>query len=557
MTRLSLCLWALACTTCFGGSPEIFPHGAVVSQNGLASEAGAQVLREGGNAVDASVATAFALAVTHPAAGNIGGGGFLVFRDAAGNAVTYDFREKAPAAAYPNMWLNKNGEYDSRRHHLSWLAPGVPGSVAGLHAAWSDHGKLPWKRLLAPAIKLADEGFPVSAELASSLKNVRSRLEIANASINQFTKDSRPYVVGDLLVQRDLAATLRRIAEKGPAGFYSGQTARLIVDDMQAHGGLITLEDLENYRPVRREPIRGKYRGYDIISMPPPSSGGITLVQMLNVLEEFPLRETGPGSATSLHVMAETMRRAYLERARHLGDPDFNPELPVARLLSQEHATKLRTSIDPNRATPSVLADIDLIPESPETTHLSVVDQHGNAVALTTTLEYSYGSGIVVEGAGFLLNNEMGDFNPVPGLTSEKGLIGTRPNVTQPGKRMLSSMTPTIVTREGKLVLVTGSPGGRTIINTVLQTILNVIDHQMHAQDAVDFGRIHHQWMPDELQYEKNQLSHDTLELLRAKGHVLRQVGSQGSAQIIRVNDAGEIEVGVDHRIPDAAAAGH
>ncbi|MCA8992097.1 MAG: gamma-glutamyltransferase [Planctomycetaceae bacterium] len=539
------------------GAPETFPHAAVVSQSEIASKVGADVLRDGGNAVDAAVATAFALAVTHPAAGNIGGGGFLVYRSGQGNVATYDFRERAPLAASETMWLDENGNYDSKRHHSSWLSVGVPGSVAGLHLAWSEQGQLPWRRLVEPAIQLAEEGFVVSPGLAESLKDSRSRFRISPAALSQFTNNGMPYEPGEVLIQRDLAATLRRIAEHGPAGFYEGKTAELLVAGMQSNGGILTHEDLRAYKAVRREPIRGTYRGYDIISMPPPSSGGITLVQMLNILEGFPIRETGAGSAATLHVMTESMRRAYLNRARYLGDSDFNPDIPVARLISKEVAKNLRNTIKLDAATPSVLEDIRLQHESNETTHLSVVDKDLNAVSLTTTLEYSYGSGIIAEGTGFLLNNEMGDFNPVPGKTTEQGLIGTSPNLTQPGKRMLSSMSPTIVARDGKLVLVTGSPGGRTIINTVLQTILNVVDHDMNAQDAVDFGRIHHQWMPDELRYEQFQFSPDTLEQLKLKGHRLKQTTYQGSAHIIKVNSEGQLEAGVDHRRPDAGAAGH
>ena len=540
------------------GTPHRFEHGAVVSQSEIASQVGADVLRDGGNAIDASVATAFALAVTHPAAGNIGGGGFLVYRSGSGEAITYDFREKSPAAAHANMWVDENGEYDRTKHHSSYLAVGVPGSVAGLHLAWSDHGKLPWKRLVEPAIKLAADGFVVSQGLADSLTSSRARFAISPPAIQQFTNDGKPFEPGQRLIQADLAASLRRIAENGPDGFYTGKTADLIVADMKANGGLITHQDLKDYKAVKREPVRGTYRGHEIIGMPPPSSGGVTLIMILNMLEGFPIAEYGPGSADSLHVMSESMRRAYQRRAKYLGDPDFNPDMPIEKLLAKNYGDELRATIDEGRASESSVSDIQQVVESPQTTHLSVVDNERNAVALTTTLEYSYGSGIVVKGGGFLLNNEMGDFNPVEGVTTETGLIGTKPNLTAPGKRMLSSMSPTIVTRDGKLRIVTGSPGGRTIINTVLQTVLNVVDHEMNAQEAVNFGRIHHQWLPDRIQYERFQFSPDTLKILKSRGHTLYQTYLQGSAHIIVVNPENhQLEAGVDRRRPDAGAAGH
>ncbi|MBL6807669.1 MAG: gamma-glutamyltransferase, partial [Pseudomonadales bacterium] len=524
----------------------------VVSQNALASEAGVQALRDGGNAIDAAVATAFALAVTHPTAGNIGGGGFLIHRTADGQALTYDFREKAPAAAHPEMWLDADGNYDDEKHHSSHLAVGVPGTVAGLFAAWEDAGTLPWARLLAPAIALAREGFTVTHGLAKSLNTTgMRRFEPYPASVAQFTNEGAPFVAGDTLVQSELAATLERIAKAGPKGFYEGKTADLLVAEMAANGGIITHDDLKAYEAVRRAPILGTYRGYEIISMPPPSSGGVTMVQMLNVLEGYDLKASGFGSARTLHLMTETMRRGYANRARYLGDPDFNPEMPLPRLLSKAYADTLRNSIDEGQASVSDPASFEWGFESPETTHFSVVDGDRNAVSVTYTLEYSYGSGIVVPGAGFLLNNEMGDFNGKPGLTDESGLIGTAPNVAEPGKRMLSSMSPTIVAKDGALFMVTGSPGGRTIINTTLQTILNVVDHGMNAQAAVDAGRIHHQWLPDRISYEAQLFSPDTLRLLEAMGHGTRAQGRQGVAEVIVVNpETGVLEGGVDGRAP-------
>lgn len=556
-------LWLLTLTlsqlVLAANGPQYASQGMVVSQNALASEAGAQVLREGGNAIDAAVATAFALAVTHPTAGNIGGGGFLIHRPAKGDAQTYDFREKAPAAAYPEMWLDEAGNYDYEKHHSSHLAVGVPGTVAGLYLAWQDGGTLPWARLVAPAIALARDGFTVTHGLARSLNTTgMRRFEPYPASVAQFTKDGTPYEAGDRLVQRDLAATLQRIAEAGPKGFYEGETADLLVKEMAANGGIITHDDLKAYEAVRRAPILGSYRGYEIIGMPPPSSGGVTMVQMLNVLEGYDLSASGFGSARTLHLMTEAMRRGYANRARYLGDPDFNPDMPLMELLSKDYADLLRGSIDESTASVSDPGSFTWGYESPETTHFSVVDSARNAVSVTYTLEYSYGSGIVVPGAGFLLNNEMGDFNGKPGLTDTRGLIGTPPNVAEPGKRMLSSMSPTIVAKDGALFMVTGSPGGRTIINTTLQTILNVVDHGMNAQAAVDAGRIHHQWLPDRISYEAQLFSPDTVKLLEALGHETRAQSRQGVAEVIVVNpETGVLEGGVDGRAPDGGAAGH
>jgi gamma-glutamyltranspeptidase / glutathione hydrolase len=532
-------------------------NGMVTSQNFLASQIGVEVLWDGGNAIDAAVATAFALAVTHPAAGNIGGGGFLLVRPSRGDATAYDFREMAPGGATPTMFL-KDGKYDKARHHDSHLSVGVPGTVAGLHLAWKEHGHLPWSRLVAPSVALAREGFVVTDGLARSLKNVLPELKRSPAAVAQFTRDGVPYEMGDVLKQPDLAKTLQRIAEHGPAGFYEGDTARLLEKEMKAHGGLITRDDLRKYQARKRTPLKGTYRGYEILGMPPPSSGGTALITMLNVLEGDDLSALGHGSASFVHLVAETMRRAFTDRARYLGDPDVNPDLPLTRLLSKEHARALRRTIDPARASVSTPEKLQWAAESSETTHLSVVDADRNAVALTYTLEDSYGSKILVPGAGFLLNNEMGDFNAGPGLTTAEGLIGTTPNLAAPGKRMLSSMTPTIVTKDGKLFLVLGSPGGRTIINTVLLTILNVIDFRMNVQDAVDAGRFHHQWLPDRIRPELRGLALDTIALLRQKGHTVEvDEDSQGVVQAIRYDAALDVLEGAsDRRAADGAAIG-
>jgi gamma-glutamyltranspeptidase/glutathione hydrolase len=537
-------------------APARARQGMVVTQDEIGSKVGFEVIRTGGNAIDAAVATAFALAVTHPTAGNIGGGGFIVYRPASGEPVAYDFREKAPAAASPDMWL-KDGKYDSGRHHFSHRAVGVPGTVAGLHLAWKEQGSKPWKDLLQPAIRLARDGFEVSHGLARSLEGVLPQLRRHPASIAQFSRNGTPYAPGDVLRQPDLARSLERIADQGPAGFYEGETARLIVEDMKANDGLITLADLKAYEAKRRAVVTGTYRGFGVIGMPPPSSGGIAVIQALNILEGYDLAANGPGSARNVHFMAEAMRRVFADRARHVGDPDFNPELPLARLLSKEHAAELRRTINPAKASKSASDRFEWPYESQETTHFSVVDAQRNAVALTYTLEYGYGSRIVVPGAGFLLNNEMGDFNAVPGLTDETGMIGTAPNLARPGKRMLSSMSPTILTKDGQLFMVTGAMGGRTIINSVLNTIIHAVDFGFNAQEAIDAPRLHHQWLPDRIAVERNTLSPDTLALLRGMGHTLFELPFQGIAEAIILNPKdGLLEGGVDRRLPDGFAAG-
>jgi gamma-glutamyltranspeptidase/glutathione hydrolase len=530
--------------------------GMVVSQNAIASRIGADVLREGGTAMDAAVATAFALAVVHPTAGNIGGGGLIVCRPAAGEPVAYDFREMAPGKATSTMFL-KDGKYSSQVHHDSYLSVGVPGTVAGLYLAWKEQGKLPWKRLVDPAIALARDGFPISDSLARSLRNVLPAMKAYPASVAQFSKNGVPYEPGDTLKQPELARTLERIAANGPVGFYEGETAALVEKEMVAHGGLIMRDDLKAYQAKRRTPVRGTYRGYEVISIPPPSSGGTGLLEMLNILEGYDIRAAGFGSATNVHRITEAMRRAYADRARYLGDPDFNPNIPIERLTSKEYAASLRKTIQPERASTSSPTSFEWPVESDETTHLSVVDRDRNAVSLTYTLEAGYGSKIVVPGAGFLLNNEMGDFNAGPGLTTAEGLIGTEANLAAPHKRMLSSMTPTILTKDGKLFLVTGSPGGRTIINTVLHTILDVIDFGMNVQEAVDAPRFHHQWLPDRVQYERYSLSPDTLALLKSWGYQMEPIGAQGIAEAILFNEQENLLEGAsDPRARDGGAAG-
>jgi gamma-glutamyltranspeptidase/glutathione hydrolase len=548
--------WSVVTTIGASSVPVRAQKGMVASQNEIASRIGSEAIRDGGTAVDAAVATAFALAVVHPTAGNIGGGGFLVYRPASGEAAAYDFRETAPGRSSPTMFL-KDGSYSTELHHNSHLSVGVPGTVAGLHLAWKEQGKLPWRRLLDPAIALARDGFTVSDDLSRSLKSALRQMQNYPASVAQFSKNGVPYEPGDTLKQADLARTLERIASQGPAGFYEGETALALEKEMAAHGGLITRQDLKNYRAVRRVPVKGSYRGYDILAMPPISSGGVGLIEMLNVLEGYDLAAMGPQSSAAVHLMAEAMKRAYSDRARYLGDPDFVKDMPLARLTSKDYAAGLRKTIDLNRTKPSSPATFEWSHESDETTHISVVDADRNAVSMTYTLEAGYGSKITVPGAGFLLNNEMGDFNAGPELTTAEGLIGTKPNLAEPGKRMLSSMTPTIVARDGRVFMVTGSPGGRTIINTVLETIVDVVDFGMNAQEAVDAPRFHHQWLPDRISYEKYGLSADTVAALEKRGHKLEAGGAQGVAQVIIYNSKEDVlEGGSDRRAADGAAVG-
>lgn len=519
--------------------------GMVVAQERHAAAVGAQVLKDGGNAVDAAVATAFALAVTHPIAGNIGGGGFLLVRLDNGRSEVIDFRETGPTGSHPKMFL-KDGRYDEALHHESHLSVGVPGTVAGLHVAWQRHGKLPWKRLVEPAKRLAAEGFPLGEALAAALKEYLPQISKNPAARAQFTQDGQPLEPGILLRQPDLAQTLARIAQNGPDGFYRGETARLIVREMKANGGLITAKDLASYRPVVRKPLRGTYRDLELLCMPPPSGGGIALLEMLNQLEGFDLKALGQDSPATLHLEAEAMRRAFADRARWIGDPAFNPSIPLKRLGSKAYGDELRRTINPDQASTSSPERFTWAKESEETTHLSVVDAQQNAVSLTYTLEDNFGSRIVVPGAGFLLNNEMGDFNGEPGRTDATGLIGTKPNGAAPRKRMLSSMCPTILTRNGKLFMVTGSPGGRTIPNTTLQTILNVVDFGMDAQAAVNAPRIHHQWLPDEIALERKRFTDGQREALKTMGHKLAERRRIGVAQIIVVGPDGALQGGAD-----------
>jgi gamma-glutamyltranspeptidase / glutathione hydrolase len=552
---VALLLGAVASEAPAASAPVRARNAMVSSQNAIASQIGLETLLAGGNAVDAAVATAFALAVVHPEAGNIGGGGFLLAW-VNGTSAVYDFREQAPAAASATMFL-KDGQYDRARHHQGALAVGVPGTVAGLAQVWQDGGRLPWRLLLRPAITLAREGFMVSDGLARSLKGELARMQAYPASLAQFSRLGVAYEMGDVLKQEDLAKTLTRIAESGTAGFYEGETAALIEREMKARGGLITREDLKRYTVYRRPALRGTYRDYEVLTAPPPSSGGTCLVESLNVLEGYDLKPMGFGSARYLHHVAETLRRAFADRARYLGDPAFVKEMPVERLVSKYHAASLRRTIRENKASVSSLESFEWPAESNDTTHLSVVDTEGGAVALTFTLEDAYGSRIVVPGAGFLLNNEMGDFNAGPGLTDATGLIGTEPNLAAPGKRMLSNMTPTILVRDKRAALVVGAAGGRKIPGTVLQIVLGVVDFDMNVQEAIDAPRISHQWLPDVILHEPFGLSSDTAEALRAFGHRVeeRPASEWSRAHGIAYRD-GMLEGGSDRRKPDGAAIG-
>ncbi|MBL6754664.1 MAG: gamma-glutamyltransferase [Pseudomonadales bacterium] len=556
---LMLSLVLTSATLAEGGrTPLRVKNGIVTSASRLASQAGVDTMQAGGNAVDAAIATAFALAVTWPTAGNIGGGGFMVYHGEDGDATTFDFREKAPLAATERIFLGLDGEIVANSNHRGALSVGVPGTVAGLWKAHQERGSLPWAQLVAPAIKLAREGIPITYSLQSGFARNKSRFDLYPSSQAKFFKaDGTAYELGELWVQEDLAHTLELIQASGRDGFYKGENAKRLADYMAANSGIITEEDLELYQPVEREPIRGNYRGYEIVSMPPPSSGGVALVQMLNILEGYDLSAMGHNSSAYLHVLTESMRRAYADRAEHLGDPDFNEGMPLERLMDKDYAAKLRATIDMAKADVSDPTKFAEPYESEETTHFSVVDSEGNMVSMTYTLEYGYGSAMVVAGGGYLLNNEMGDFNAMPGVTNARGAIGTAPNLVAPEKRMLSSMTPTIVAKDGKPLFTAGSPGGKTIINTTMQLILNVIDHDMNIAESVEAGRIHHQWLPDVTSIEERAVSADSLRLYEALGHPVRVRGAQGAAMAVyHDREAGLFLGASDSRRGDGAAVG-
>ena len=536
--------------------PLVSDRGMVVSQEMLASQVGADILARGGNAVDAAVATGFALAVTLPRAGNLGGGGFMLVHLAAENkTVAIDYREMAPASASRDMFLDAEGDVDNKKARYSMQSSGVPGTVAGLLHALDSYGTMSLKQVLQPAIELAANGFKVSMDLSSSLQARQETMHKNPASREYFYKaDGAGYEYGETLVQKHLAATLQRIAKKGRSGFYQGKTAQLIVAEMQRSGGLISHKDLTSYRVIERTPVCGDYRGNSVCAMPPPSSGGVHMLQMLNILEGWDLASLGHNSAAYIHRLVESMRRAYADRSSYLGDPDYFP-VPVAELTDKQYATELREQI--NLVKSSRSADIrpgldnrSAGKESTETTHFSTWDRWGNVVSNTYTLNFSYGSGISVTGAGFLLNNEMDDFSAKPGSPNGYGLVGGIANAIEPGKRPLSSMTPTIVfDKSGAPILATGSPGGSTIITIVMQMLLNIIDFDMNVAEATAAPRIHHQWLPDRVFYEAG-VSADTLQVLREMGHQLNDKTSRlGATQSIQSDSDGAMFYGTaDYR---------
>lgn len=529
--RPLISLLAISCAV-WAREPVRARHAMVVSRETHATEAGVRILKAGGNAVDAAVAVGLALAVTHPAAGNLGGGGFLLARFADGRTTFVDFRERAPEQASRNMYLDAAGKA-TNGSIVGYRAAGVPGTVRGLEFVSKKYGHMPWAQLVAPAIELASKGFPVTYGLARSLENSRRHLEPFLESKRIFLRDGKYYSAGEVLIQPELARTLGRIARDGAGEFYEGETARMLAKAMQENGGLITLADLKNYSVVERQPLTGTYRGHQIITAPPPSSGGIGILQMMGVLAGSDYRKSGAGSAAEIHYLAETMRRYYADRSEYLGDPDF-VKVPVAALLNQQYIAKLRQSIDPEKATPSGKVRPGSVAEYEpgETTHYSIVDKDGNAVAVTYTLNGGYGCGVTTPGAGFLLNNEMDDFAANPGTPNMFGLIQGERNAIAPGKRPLSSMTPAIVLKDGKLYMVLGSPGGPRIITAVLQVLLNVLDFGMGLQNAVDWPRFHHQWQPDTL-YMEREFSPDTLALLKERGYTIERITAMGEIAAI------------------------
>jgi gamma-glutamyltranspeptidase/glutathione hydrolase len=544
-------LCAAVCGNLAAREPEHARHAMVVAGDPLAADIGVKILQSGGNAVDAAVAIGFAMAVTYPYAGNLGGGGFMLARFADGRSTFIDFRERAPGKASRDMYLDAKGN-PTRDSIEGWRSAGVPGTVRGFEMAQRKYGKAKWETLVAPAVELASKGFPVTYAFAESLKNSRNlsrdpeskRIFLTNAT------------AGDTLTQPDLARTLERIAKLGSSDFYEGATAKMLAEAMARNGGLITLEDLKKYAAVERAALTGKYRDYGVVTAPPPSSGGVGILQMMGMLEGSGYEKSGAGSAAAIHYMAEVMRRFYADRSQYLGDPDFF-KVPLTGLLDPAYIQKRRASIDPQHATPSAKIRPGGPPgaEPTETTHYNVVDAEGNAVAVTYTLNGGFGNGITVPGAGFLLNNEMDDFSAKPNAPNMFGLPGGESNAIQPGKRPLSSMTPTILTRGGKLFMVLGAPGGSRIPTAVLQVILNVTDFGMSAQEAVDAPRFHHQWMPDRLSLERG-FSPDTIALLKARGHEVDEAGGGSVSAVVEaiVNDGGWLQGAADGRRPGKAA---
>jgi gamma-glutamyltranspeptidase/glutathione hydrolase len=531
-------------------------HGMVVAMESIAADVGVSVLQKGGNAVDAAVAVGFALAVTHPFAGNLGGGGYMLIRMADGRTAFIDFRERAPETSSRNMYLDAKGDL-TRASIEGWRSSGVPGTVRGFEMAVTRYGKRKWAENMAPAVELASKGFPVSFALSEGLKRSKN-LAASPESKRIFQKNGAFYDVGETLAQPELAQTLERISKNGPSEFYEGETARRFAEEMSKHGGIISLADLRSYKAIERTPLSGKYRNYTIVTAPPSSSGGIALLEMLGILEGTGYEKGGSGSASVIHYVAEAMRRAYADRNEYVGDPDF-VKVPIAGLLDPAYLARLRASIDPERATPSdqVRPGRPVGSEHMETTHYSVVDADGNAVAVTYTLNDGYGNGITVPGLGFLLNNEMDDFAAKPGTPNMFGLVQGEANAIAPGKRPLSSMTPTIVLKDGKLFMTVGAPGGSRISTAVLQVILNVVDFGMNVQDAVDAPRFHHQWQPDKLSLERG-ISPDTVALLKSRGYDVDYAPGVVLAQVASiVSDGGWLQGASDGRSAAGKAAGY
>ncbi|MGI2107074.1 gamma-glutamyltransferase [Shewanella frigidimarina] len=538
--------------------PIYAKHGMVSSQEALASQIGVDILKQGGNAVDAAVAVAYALAVTLPRAGNIGGGGFMLVHLAEQNkTIAIDYRETAPAKAHKDIFLDEQGNAVDKLSREHGLAVGVPGTVMGMEQALKLYGTMKMAQVIKPAIKLAKDGILVTSDLSNSLAGLKSRITQWPSSAEIFYHaDGSNYQVNELLKQPELAQSLSLIAQKGSKGFYQGETAKKIVSAVQNAGGIMSLTDLANYKVIEREPVRGNYRGYEVVSMPPPSSGGIHIIEMLNVLEQFPIDKLGHNTANTLHLMAETMKYAYADRSEYLGDPDF-VNVPVKQLTSKEYAKEIASKIAINKTTPSSeIKPGNLAPyESDQTTHFSVIDKWGNAVANTYTLNFSYGSGLVAKGTGILLNNEMDDFSAKPGTPNGYGLIGGDANAVEGNKRPLSSMSPTMVMKDGKPFIVTGSPGGSRIINITLQMIMNVIDHNLNIAEATAAARMHHQWLPDFIWVE-HTLNRDTISLLEAKGHKVKVQESIGSTQSIMMTEQGLFGAS-DPRRAGSAAIGY
>jgi gamma-glutamyltranspeptidase/glutathione hydrolase len=537
--------------------PIISDNGMVVSQRMIASEVGADILRQGGNAVDAAVATGLALAVVLPRAGNLAGGGFMVLHLAdQDKTITIDYREKAPALAYRDLFLDENGNYDKKKAQFSLLSAGVPGTVAGFHHALINYGTLSWKEVLQPSITLAEEGFSIPHDLENILasKRYRARLSADPAASKVFYKeDGSLYKAGETLIQTDLATTLKALSEFGPDAFYKGDIAKLIVKEMERNGGLITLEDLARYNVLERPPLIGQYKDFKIVSMPPSSSGGTHLIQMLNMLEEFPIKEMGFGTSESIHILAEVMKRAYADRSKYLGDSDFY-DVPSS-LTNKDYAKSLNLNIDLDKITPSdeVSPGNPYPYESPDTTHFSAMDAYGNTVSNTYTLNFSYGSGKMIPGTGMLINNEMDDFSSKPGTPNGYGLLGSEANAIQANKRPLSSMTPTIIFKDDKPFVAFGSPGGSRIITTVLQVALNIMEHDMNIAQAVHSPRMHHQWLPEVLMIEEG-FGSDTEKLLEEKGYSLYPSSTMGSVQAI-MKEGNYFYGSSDPRRPSAGVA--